>query len=616
MLLCRRGCEPGSRQHREIAVAGRSIRCLSLVVGALVLGVAACAPASPSASSGPAGSSNGPQPTTGVQAGQRKVLNLGLNTILDGFSVAASSTTQGGGLSYIEIHSQALFTADKTSGRPIPRLLAEQPSIENGGLKVTDDGKMIATYKLRPDVQWADGQPFTTDDLLFTFRFTQDPLMPFIDRAPTALMESASAPDASTFVISYRQPYYLADALGLRAFWPLPAHLLQSAYETDVVQNKDAKAFLQRPYWNTDYVHVGPFKLTQFSPGEDTIFDAVPNYFLGRPKVDRIVVKQYPDVSAELAAILSGAVDLGPDNALQVEQGVDLKQQWDQNGGGHVYFATGTTRFLSFQFDSTVPNYQPAIQDQRVRQALYEGLDRDAIADAVSAGIPDRAANELLPSDNPLYSYVKGAFKEQYPYDQNRAIATFESAGWRRAGSGMLANAAGAPLSIEVRTQGDLAPGATAAADMWKRIGVDSQPYIAPAELTRDANFRQQFPGVELTARGSEDSILTRLECIEQPTPQNHFAGNNRGHWCNQDYERLVTQYRTSLQESGQGQAIKQIQDLVVEQLPLLPVYVAVDVLYARKGVTAFQDDFAGGADSGRIYGTFSRNAHEWDIVS
>ena len=93
------------------------------------------------------------------------MLTMALNTILDGFSVAASSTTSGGGLGYIEIHSQALFTADKTTGRPIPRLLAEQPTIENGGLIVTADGKMVATYKLRPDVRWADGAPFTQRDL-------------------------------------------------------------------------------------------------------------------------------------------------------------------------------------------------------------------------------------------------------------------------------------------------------------------------------------------------------------------------------------------------------------------------------------------------------------------
>src|SRR2546421_497912 len=91
---------------------------------ALLAGLLAAACAQPPATSrSPA---TAPEPG---QPGARKVLNLGLRTILDAFSIAASPTLAGGGLGYIEIHSQALFTADQSTGRPIPRLLAEQPTI-------------------------------------------------------------------------------------------------------------------------------------------------------------------------------------------------------------------------------------------------------------------------------------------------------------------------------------------------------------------------------------------------------------------------------------------------------------------------------------------------------
>src|ERR1043165_8444281 len=136
-------------------------RCWLIVCAVAV--VAACAPgASPS-------SQTAQRSPSQQDAGQRKVLNLGLRTILDGFSIAASATLAGGGLGYIEMHSQALFTSDRDTGRPIPRLLAEQPTLENQGLQVTPDGKMTSTYKLRPDVKWADGEPLTSHDLMFTF---------------------------------------------------------------------------------------------------------------------------------------------------------------------------------------------------------------------------------------------------------------------------------------------------------------------------------------------------------------------------------------------------------------------------------------------------------------
>lgn len=576
----------------------------------LVLVLAGCVPASPPGATRSQGQPSGELPP----AGQRKVLNMGLATVIDAFSIAGSSTTSGGGLAYIEIHSQALFTADKTTGRPIPRLLSQQPTLDNGGLRLTDDGRMVATYKLRPDVRWADGAPLTTRDLLFTYKLVKNPSIPIIDTGPSKLMEAATAPDDLTFVVTYSQPYYLADAIGLRAFWPLPAHLLEADYTSLVEEQKDSAAFLAKPYWTSEYVHVGPFKLVEFTPQVQAVFDAVDHYFLGRPKVDRIVVKQFTDPNTVYANVLSGGIDLASDGVLDIENALPLKQQWDVDGGGKIYLGTGTTQFVSIQFDSSLPEYQPALLDPRVRQGLYHAIDRDAYAEVVTGGVPDKAAHAMLPPDNPLYPYVKDGWKQRYPYDTNRAAAAFEQAGWRRGGDGTLVNAAGERLTIQVRATQDGENRAPIIADMWKRVGVDPVVLIVPTARVRDREYRQAFPGGEITARGSQDAILTRLECAEQPTPQNRYSGNNRGHWCNQEYERLVARYRTSLREELRGEAIRQIQDLVLQELPIMLLNYQISVVFARRGVTAFQDDFAGGSEAGRIYGTYSRNAHEWDI--
>ena len=263
---------------------------------------------------------------------------------------------------------------------------------------------------------------------------------------------SIAAQDDQTFTINWKQPYYLADALGLRVFWPLPAHLLEADYASMVEGQNDSLGFLSRPYWTSEYVHIGPFKLAEFTPGVSAAFDAVDDYFLGRPRVDRIVVTQFADPSTLLANVLSGAIDLGPDGVMEVEQAVELKDRWDRDGGGKIYFGTGTTQFVSVQFDASVPDYQTVIADRRVREALYQAIDRDAYADVASAGIPDKGAYALLPPDNPLYSYVRDGWKQRYPYDVTRAAAIFEEAGWRRGADGLLANgAAGQHLRLETR---------------------------------------------------------------------------------------------------------------------------------------------------------------------
>jgi peptide/nickel transport system substrate-binding protein len=454
----------------------------------------------------------------------------------------------------------------------------------------------------------------TTKDLLFTYKLTKDPLIPIIDTGPSKLMESATAPDDLTFVVTYSQPYYMADAIGLRAFWPLPAHLVEADYTNLVEGQKDTNVFFARPYWTSEYVHVGPFKLVEFTPQVQAVFEAVDHYFLGRPKVDRIVVKQFTDPNTVHANVLSGGIDLAADGVVDVENALPLKQQWDADGGGKIYLGTGTTQFVSIQFDSSLPEYQPALLDPRVRQGLYHGIDRDAYAEVVSGGVPDKGAHALLPPDNPLYPSVRDGWKQRYPYDLTRALATLEQAGWRRGGDGTLANASGERLKIEVRTTGDNENRAAIIADMWKRVGVDPSVVVVPTARVRDREYRQAFPGGEITARGSQDAILTRLECSEQPTTQNRYSGNNRGHWCNQDYERLVGMYRTSLREEQRGEAIRQIQDLTLAELPIMLLNYQMSVVFARRGVTAFSDDFAGGSEAGRLYGTYSRNAHEWDV--
>jgi peptide/nickel transport system substrate-binding protein len=574
----------------------------AVVTTVLVLG---CAPSGPSR---PADDASAAQ-----QPSRKKVLNLGLRAILDGFSISGSASLAGGALGYIEIHSQALFSSDKTTGRPIPRLLAEHPTLDNDGLRVTDDGRMLATYKLRRDVQWADGAPFTTRDLMFTFNLTRDRSVPILDPAPSELMDSATAPDDYTFVLTWKQPYYLADAVGLQGFWPLPAHLLETDYNHLVVDQKDVQTFMAKPYWTSEYVHVGPFKLVEWVPGVEATFDAVEHYFLGRPRVDRIVVKQYEDPNTLYANILSGTVDLSTDLALQIQQGTELKERWERTDGGSVWYANGPTWFVSYQFERSTPGLVPFGLDRRVRQALYHAVDRDEASEAVQAGVTGRGGHSLLASDHPLHSFVKDGWKQRYPYDPARASALLEEAGWRRGADGVLVNTAGERFRAPAWTTMGNERNLTVVADMWRRLGADVEEFIIPAARVRDREFRQAFPWVEVTARGNDDTLLTRLDCPASPNAQNRYSGNNRGHWCSAEFDRLATQYRSTLREAERGPLIRQLQDVMLDEVPITLLHYSVSVVLARKGVNVFHDDFAGGGDSGRGWGTYSRNAHEWD---
>src|SRR3954470_16487029 len=109
-----------------------------------------------------------------------------------------------------------------------PRLVAEQISIEKGTWRVNADGTMDTTWKLRPNVKWHDGHPFTSDDLLFSFQVYKDPEVVTGGGNPWPLMESATAPDPLTFSIHWSSPHPEADrAQGLI---PMPRHLIEDLY--------------------------------------------------------------------------------------------------------------------------------------------------------------------------------------------------------------------------------------------------------------------------------------------------------------------------------------------------------------------------------------------------
>src|SRR5437879_2339878 len=96
-------------------------------------------------------------------------------------------------------------------------------------------------------------------------------------------IENATALDARTLVVTWKQPYVDADALfeeGLGGL--LPKHVLEEAYRTD------SAGLLDLPYWTEDYVGTGPYQVRQWDPGVGVTLDARRQYVLGRPKIDQI----------------------------------------------------------------------------------------------------------------------------------------------------------------------------------------------------------------------------------------------------------------------------------------------------------------------------------------
>ncbi len=579
-------------------------RSLLAILAMLATLLSACAP-----SSAPAPRQGEPNSGTGSAPRQIKALTIGITSTVQAFGLGGTTTTAGGWMSANEIHSQGLITADVATHAPIGRLAERVPTFDDGSMSLLPDGRMRVVYPLRKGVTWQDGTPFTARDLVFSHQLNMDPGLPFVNRDALKQVDTVEATDDSTYVITFKGPYYLADSLGIRMFWPYPQHLLQESYDRFLAtQNVDE--FINQPYFTSAYVNLGPFRVAAFEPGDGVTLEAYDGYFLGRPKLDVIRIRTFGSDNALLANLLAGSVDMFMDLALRSEMGFQLKERWESANQGTVYLIAGYVRMA-------IPQYRPSMQkepanlDPRVRRALYQALDREAISAGLQDGHGEFAAYSILPPDDRNYEGTRDGLRG-IAFNPDQARALLRDAGWNAAPDGALRNAAdGRRFSTSLWSTPGSEAELAAIADYWRRLGLEVEEFSIPPAFTRNNEYRASYPGWETTANYG-DSVLGRLK--DPNGPENRWAGANRAGYDDPRALRLVNAYYASMSPQEQLQSIRAISDFVAAELPFLPIMFEADNIGARRGVLAF-DDIAGGAGAGAPYGSYTRNAYRWDLT-
>ncbi len=390
------------------------------------------------------------------------------------------------------------FAIPGPEGRLRPVLVEQVPSIENGFWTVLPDGRMETTWKLRPDIFWHDGTPFTAEDVLFTHRVIQDPE---VDLTPTVAyrsVESIESPDPRTVVVRWKQPFIEADTALDDGYFP--RHHLEKAY-------LDSKhSFNVLSYWGGPIVGVGPYRVGEWVRGSGMRLEAYDRYVLGRPRIDLIDVKFIPDPNALIANILSGSVEVTFGKTLTVEHGVQLMERW---GAGRMELTPSNSLQMFPQL--LTPN--PAlVGDVEFRQALFYAIDRQEIANSLLFGLGTLVHSYLGPSEPPEFQAVADQVV-QHPYDPRRAEQLLRGLGLSRAPDGMLQDGAGRRLSVEIRTitSDSQRQAMLAVADYWQQVGVAAEPVVIPRAQAQDAEYRATFPGFEMVRNSADQSGLKRL---------------------------------------------------------------------------------------------------------
>lgn len=483
--------------------------------------------------------------------------------------------------------------------------LAEVPHLNTDTWRVFPDGRMETVYKLRPGLSWHDGHALTAEDFVFAWRLYTDPNLDVFLRSPQQLMEAVVAADPQTLVIRWNSAYPDADSIRPEDLDPLPRHILEQPLSN--LQSTGRDAFLSLPYWRSEYVGTGPYRLVAWEPGSHLEGEAFDGYVLGRPKIKRIVLRVIPDENTTLTNILAGSIDISSGASLRFEHGQQLLRDWVPTGKGVVRFNRGGAQTEWVQLRAEYVGH-PALLDVRVRRALAHSLDRQAINDGIfdGHGFPTET---MVPETEPFFGDVDRAVMK-YPFDVRRTEQLMNDAGFFKDRDGLFANPTGERYSLPYLgiAGPEFERGQLILADAWRRAGIDVQPSILPAAQVAAGEHRHTYPGISTRGGGrAERNWIT----AEIGGPQNRWTGENRSGWSNAEYDQLYEAFQTTLDRVERTRQFVRMQRLISEHLPTFFTHFSVSG-------GAQVADLRGPRESSAGTGTFTRGGgfrafHEWE---
>ena len=455
---------------------------------------------------------------------------------------------------------------------PRPYLAEALPEANTDAWRLLPDGRMETTYRLRPNLTWHDGAPLTAEDFVFAWRVYASPEIGLGSSPPLNLMEEVVAVDGQTILFRWRQPFADAGDLQARDFPPLPRHLLETPFST-----MSSDAFVALPFWLTEYVGVGPFRLTRFEMGAFIEGAAFDGHALGRPRIDSIRFIYHTDANAVLANLLADAAHVASDSSFDLQQAVVLDREWVPKG--IVLRNPVGVRHVNVQMrpDIAAPR---ALLDVRARRALAHATDRQSLADGLTEGLGSVADTLVLPQVEYFGDADRAVTK--YAHDPRRAEQLLSEAGYGRGGDGFFASSGDGRFNPEIAVAqgGRNDSEVQIMVDGLRRGGIDASVRIIPRAQITEPYVLANFPAVLI---GSHNRAfippVERFRVSELARPETRGRGSNYSGFQNPEMERLINAYETTLQRSERNQQVVQMMKLVSEEVPMFSLYYNLEFL-------------------------------------
>ena len=456
--------------------------------------------------------------------------------------------------------------------------------------------QMRVTFRLREDVRWSDGAPLTADDSVFGFEIGSAAETP-ASKLAAWRTASYSASDAHTITWVGQPGYYPADVLESLAE-PLARH----AYG-----NLDAAQLLADEQANRAPLGWGAFRVAQWEPG---LLRLVRNkyYFRaaeGLPRVDEVHFRTLPDESVALSAVAGGECQIAVRDSWEAwEDSADALLAAQSSGQLAVQLVPGPVlEQLGFGI-LMAPGLQrkagaDLFQAVALRQALAHCVDREALADAAQWGQGSAAAG-FVPAAQPLQPAPAGSALPEF--DVERGQALLQDAGWLPAGDSGVRFKQGRALRLRYAVNFPLSNSGflrQAVAELLRTqlraCGVDLQvqPFTSAdlyGEFPAGVLFGRQFDLAQFAWLQPGEPRCELFTSAELPGAANPGGSNYTG-YRSAAYDSACSTARFARTRAAAQAAHAAAQQLLIDELPALPLFFRLRIGVAQPGVRGLQLD-------------------------
>ncbi|MCA1584559.1 MAG: ABC transporter substrate-binding protein [Acidobacteria bacterium] len=472
---------------------------------------------------------------------------------------------------------EGLVTTDEQM-RIVPLLATEVPTLENGGVTLRGDGGMDVTWKLRPDVRWHDGTPFTSADIRFTVEAINDPSYNPESTDGFDRISHVETPDAVTAIVRYKEvyaPYALQFARGA-----LPKHVLQGR---DIDTATD---------YNRSPLGTGPYRVAEWRTGELIRLEKVPNYWRGAefPKIPAIVFKFVANTNTRINQLKSGEVQLVammPWDKYREVAGIDGVTVHRTAGNAYEHVTLNQRQFVPFA-------------DVRVRQALTHAVDRQLITSTILDGLAPVTNGPIQP-----VSWAHNPSVRIYEFDQARARSLLEEAGWQDADGNGVREKGGRPLAFTLITQAGFAVRESVAQVLQRQlrdVGADMRIQLHDGTSISQLWFEGKFDAMLHWWQMPADPELTLFFAKDRTPPR----GRNINYVADDALTALVTAADRTVDQSERTRILREAQARIADLAVEIPLYgvTKLDAIPTRL------KNFKGNpTNTGPFW-----NVHEWEM--